>query len=71
MINYFEVLGLAVRRGYADEAVLCSLMRDASFIYHDVLSEWLTWYRQMRGTPDLFEHYDWLVERWKTGCPAP
>ena len=71
IINYFEVLGLAVERGYADEAVLCSLLSDSSLGYHEVLVTWLRWYREMRKMPRLVYHYEWLIERWRNGCPAP
>jgi hypothetical protein len=69
-LAFFEEVGLATKHSYADEETLCSLLQEPVITYYSDFQPWMEWYKNYRQIPRAFEHYEWLHERWKKGCPS-
>lgn len=68
-LSLFEELGLAVRRNYADEQILCFFYEENIIRYWGQLQDIVHYNRTNYNKPLLFENFEWLYDRWKRGCP--
>ena len=59
--NYFETLGLLVRRGLFNEE-LCLEWLAVAMAWRQVSPMLLAW-REESGEPGLYEHFEWLAGR--------
>ena len=72
--SLFESIGLAVKTDFADERSLCEYFgawaaSGPAMRYFSALKPWIDFERQRAGDRSLLEHYEWIYDRWKRGCP--
>lgn len=68
VFNNFDEIGQAVRLRYADGSAACVLFRDIALKYFSTLKPWLDYHRSQTRNWTMYEQYEWLFNRWKSGC---
>ncbi len=64
VLNHFEELALAVRRGIVDEAVLKDYFRFVVIDYFSVFEDWVRKLRAEARNPAGYAELEWLRDRW-------
>lgn len=65
VLNFFEVMGYAVRSGVADLTTLQKIFRRMVEDYYAAVQPWIDHRRREKAHPTLYEHFEWLRNQWK------
>lgn len=69
VLDLLEGFGLAVRKGYADDGILCGYYWAVVERYYGTFKEFIKQQRGRIKQPGAYENFEWLYNNWMHGCP--
>jgi hypothetical protein len=65
VLNFYEEMAYAARRGTADITTLRELFDTVVLDYYETYRPWVAHRRKADGKPTAWEHLEWLYDQWK------
>ena len=69
VLNRYEFLAAGIRNGSFHEALVSDALRGGACSLYEVCKASIVDLRALRGRPSLYEHLEWLHDRWERKHP--